>query len=428
MIQTQSITLTNNRNTPATGFLYLVLWGLASFADLSASEMLFDSRLKIFGSSSFLPADDLQRSLDGSPVLDINVDARFMLTHQTGNWAINLESAINYSAGDSLIFSASPQSTLNQVPVDDDARLINLTVKLSAGERHRLINRFDRASIIYREENWSVSIGRQALSWGSGLIFQPLDLFSPFSPTTVDRDYKAGDDMLNIEYLFKNGSDVQWVSVLRRDPQRGFAWSESSSGLKWHGFVGELEIEVLAGKHFRDDIAGFSLAFPLGGAMLRSNLLLTFPEVGSVLVSGVINTDYSFAWKDRTIYIFGEYFHNGFGSKDKPVDITNISFGLRRRLARGELFNLQRDYVALGIQIQWHPLLGQAFTLMSNLQDMSSLGQLSFSYEPGDHQRFQFGAIKTLGKVGEEFGRINVLPGLTTGGGTRVYLRYMYFF
>ena len=62
-------------------------------------------------------------------------------------------------------------------------------------------------------DHWAVTVGRQAVSWGSGIVFQPLDPFNPFAPTAVDRDYKAGDDLVLIERLFDNGHDAQLLRV-----------------------------------------------------------------------------------------------------------------------------------------------------------------------------------------------------------------------
>ena len=72
-------------------------------------------------------------------------------------------------------------------------------------------------------------MGRQAVSWGNGMVFQPLGLFSPFAPTTVDRDYKAGDDLLLVERLFANGSDLQLLLVGRRDADGALSGSASSA-------------------------------------------------------------------------------------------------------------------------------------------------------------------------------------------------------
>jgi hypothetical protein len=43
---------------------------------------------------------------------------------------------------------------------------------------------------------WPVSPRAREAGWGNGLVFQVLDLFNPFPPNAVDREYKPGSDML----------------------------------------------------------------------------------------------------------------------------------------------------------------------------------------------------------------------------------------
>jgi hypothetical protein len=65
-----------------------------------------------------------------------------------------------------------------------------------------------------------VRVGRQALTWGSGLVFRPMDLFNPFSPTATDTEYKPGADMVYVQQVFADGSDLQLI-VVPRPPRRG---------------------------------------------------------------------------------------------------------------------------------------------------------------------------------------------------------------
>jgi hypothetical protein len=103
------------------------------------------------------------------------------------------------------------------------------------------------------------------------------------------------------------------------------------------------------------------------------------------------------------------------------------------RLGRGELFNLMRDYLAAGITHEWHPLWNQNLALIGNLHDGSALLQTQVTYEPGDHQRLQAGVVIPLGGAGDEFGGVPLATDvdggqITTGGGARGYLRWVYYF
>ena len=250
------------------------------------------------------------------------------------------------------------------------------------------------------------------------------------SPTAVDRDYKNGDDMLLVEQLFNSGSDLTWLAVARRDDAGDLTARASSFAGKWRGFVGSAEVEFLSGRHVGETVMGGMLRLPIGGALLRSDLLLTRAEGQSGdrwVASGLVNLDTSFDWGGRSAYVFAEVFYNGFGVGELPDSLSDLPEGLQRRLRDGELFSLNRRYVAAGLQLQAHPLASISATLISNLRDRSTLVSASLTLEPSDAQRLQVGFVAPTGGRGDEFGRLDVAPGFTRGGGRQVFLRWVYY-
>jgi hypothetical protein len=150
---------------------------------------------------------------------------------------------------------------------------------------------------------------------------------------------------------------------------------------------------------------------------------------GDIEISGIINLDYSFSVGDDLVYVFAEYYRNGFGVSKMPVSVSMLPEPLTDRLARGEVFNMMRDYGAIGVAVPWHPLVNQSLTLLLNLHDSSSLVQTSVSYEPGDHQRLQLGLVLPLGRAGDEYGGVPLLgKEHTSGGGSRLFFRWLYYF
>jgi hypothetical protein len=163
--------------------------------------------------------------------------------------------------------------------------------------------------------------------------------------------------------------------------------------------------------------------------MLRTDLVATRLEDGDWYFSGILNLDYSFDLAGKPGYVFAEYYHNDFGVKDLPANPALLPEALTARLLRGEVFNLMRDYLALGGSIQWHPLWTQALTLIGNLQDGSSLLQTTLSYVPSDHATLDAGVILPIGDAGTEFGGVPVFgEALTAGGALQGYLRWVYYF
>ena len=399
---------------------------LAAFLGFYANTAEFDARLKWFTTLSALPPDDVRRTLTHTPTLDHSADIRLMFKHQGGPWSFEVDHATTWVQGDSYGVGGLTQGSLDRAPDSDAARLMSLTWDLDEGRSHRAFHRLDRFAMSYRNNGWGVTVGRQAVSWGSGRVFQPLDLFNPFGPTAVDRDYKPGDDVILVERLFPNGSDLQLLTVGRRrdGSVRG---DESSYALKWHGYMGESEVELLGARHIGDDILGLMLRVPVGPALIRSDIAASRVGESDWYVSAIVNADYSFSVGDRSAYVFGEYFHNAFGVDRLDPAGVQLPSELADRVARGELFNVMQDYLALGLQYQWHPILGQTATLITNLHDKSHILQTQVDFNPGDHSRLQIGVVASIGESGEEFGGLPVLPDLTVGGGVSGFMRWVYY-
>jgi hypothetical protein len=388
-----------------------------------------DARVKWFGSAAFLPRHDLGRQIHGTPAYDDNFDLRLMLDHRAGPFRLSAAHSTLLLRGDDVGRLDAARDGLDRPAVSDAARPFDLTWHIDRGNRHRALHRVDRFAVQYRHDRWGVTVGRDAVSWGNGLVFQPMDLFNPFAPTAVDRDYKPGDDLVLIDRLFAGGNDLQLLAVGRRDDAGEVSANAGSYAAKWRQGVGRGELELLAARHFRDRVYGLAARGPLGTALWRADLVATDLEDDGWKLSGVINADYSLVVLRRNLYVFAEYFRNGFGVKSLPASAAGYPDALARRFARGELYSLMQNYLAAGGRMEWSALWAQEVTLIGNLHDGSLLLQVQFGYERGDHQQLQFGALHAAGRRGDEFGGVPITgPDATAGGGTRVYVRWAYYF
>ena len=158
-------------------------------------------------------------------------------------------------------------------------------------------------------------IGRQAVSWGNGLIYTPMDFFNPFDPAAVDKEYKTGDDMLYGQYLKENSDDLQAVWVIRRNLDGNVSKDVNSISAKYHGFAGETEFDILIAEHFDDSIFGLGALSNIGGAVWRGDLTLTNTQSDTV-TSAVTSLSYSWISWGHNVSGILEYFYNGFGQAD----------------------------------------------------------------------------------------------------------------
>ncbi len=250
--------------------------------------------------------------------------------------------------------------------------------------------------------------GRQAISWGNGMVFSPMDIFNPFDPAAVDKEYKTGDDMLYGQYLFNNGSDMQGVAVVRRNPLTGDVDKDQSSlAFKYHGFVGMNEFDLLVAEHYADRVIGAGGTLSLGGAVVRGDLTWTRTGLDDVF-SAVSSLSYSWTWGGKNVSGLLEYYYNGFGQRHSDYSTQSLlqNPDLLRRIERGELFTLARHYVAASAMIEITPLFLLTPNLFVNLEDPSALLQVVAQFDWKQNLQL-LGALNIpIGASGTEYGGI----------------------
>lgn len=345
--------------------------------------------------------------------LSLESDLRINFSARKNAWELEADWQLFVSNGDRVEQSRnlSPAGLPGFVGIPtDDRRLMDLTGTIEDDDRLRALHRIDRLSLGYSTENVVLRLGRQAMSWGNGLIFSPMDIVNPFDPTTVDTEYKFGDDMAYGQYLLSNGDDVQFSHVFRRDPLTGDVASDvATTALKYHGILGDAEIDLLVARSYGEATFGIGGNKSIGGAVWRGDIVYSDTASGDRLQL-VTNLSYSWVWGGKNMSGVVEYFYSEFGQRSGQYDLSSLSqnTALTNRLARGESFTLGRNYLAGGITVEVNPLLLVTPNLFANLDDGSALLQVTTVYSISDNAEF-VGAINVpIGPDGTEFGGIGV--------------------
>ncbi len=389
-----------------------------------------NGHIKARSTVATFPEDSLFRELTGAEILDLASDLRLNLDWRSGRWKLEAAGQLFLLHGDSIEFTRSlpveVEALAPRLP-DDRRRYFDLSETLSDAGKTATVARFDRLAIGWTGDRAVVRFGRQALSWGNGLFYAPMDLVNPFDPATIDTEFKAGDDMLYTQYLFDNDSDVQAAIVGRRNPLTGErSRSQATAAVKYHGFAGETEFDLLIADHYEDPVLGLGLSKSIGGAVWRGDVVVTETDARTV-TNVVTNLSYSWIAFERNMTGNIEYYYNGFGQSG-DYDFTNDP-DLFIRLARGDLFTIGRHYLATSVGIEVTPLWLFTPLMLANLGDPSGLVQLNVQGNLGDNAIFLGTVSLPLGGSGTEFGGIpSGLPDRFLSQGPGLFAQLAWYF
>ncbi len=380
------------------------------------------------------PDNSAFHALTGKTASSLEEALRINFAASKGQWTFDAAWQLYGAWGDrvELLRDLSPASLpgFSHLP-NDDRRLLNLTDTISDDGKFAAVHRLDRLSATWSSEKVVVRIGRQAISWGNGLVFSPLDIVNPFDPTAVDTEYKAGDDMLYAQYLRDNGDDIEFAQVFRRDPVTGDPESyASTTAVKYHGLVGDGEFDVLVSRHYDEATIGIGGNRSVGGAVVHGDVVWADSIDGGKLQL-VANISYSWMWGGKNVSGLLEYYFNGFGQSSGRYDLAALAqnTALLDRLQRGETFTLGRNYLAGGLAIEMTPLWMLTPNLFTNLDDGSALLQVVTRNSLGDEAEILAAINLPLGPAGSEFGGIGAgLPGVYLSTDASVFVQFGWYF
>jgi hypothetical protein len=407
-------------------FYLIVLWLLGATTSVADSD--FNGHLKPLVNVASYPQNSVWRD-SGATSASLSLEGRLngMWSGQTTRLNVAWQGFATYQ--DSGETQTLPLGG-NLTSVDDSRRLFDFTSRVSEYDRGSLNHRLDRLSLHWSTDNNVVSIGRQALSWGNGLFFSPMDIVNPFDPVAIDTEYKTGDDMIYAQHLFTSGNDIQAALVFRRDPaSHRVDADESTLGVKYHGLLGDGELDLLAAINHQTNVIGVGGNRLLGDAVWRADLVLT--EVDDDWYGEFTsNLSYSWVWATHNVSASLEYYYNSFGQPTNKYDVANLSQNhvLVDRLARGESYTIGRHYAAGNISVELSPLTIVSTNLFANLQDNSGLLQLTLQSFPTDNASFTIAMSVPLGPAGSEYGGIqSVDPGVYYARDLALFLQFAWY-
>jgi hypothetical protein len=280
------------------------------------------------------------------------------------------------------------------------------------GERTRVEQRFDRLNVGYTGRTVVARLGRQALTWGSGMVFHPMDLVNPFQPVATDTAYKRGADMAWVQWLMNDGSDVQGVVVPHRRRDSTLPDADRPTTAVLANIVGgPLQWTLLGAKDRADTTVGIGVSGPAGSTVWNLEVVPTRLGDGGTRTTWLGNLNYATVVDGHNLTLFAEYYRNGFGMAGDNYTVASLAPALVARLQQGERFVTGRDYLAAGARWSWTPLVELEPTLIVNLRDRSGLFDCQLAWSLSDNATVKGGVRLAMGPRGSEFGGLEIMPG-----------------
>ncbi|MBI2821387.1 MAG: hypothetical protein HYX74_04130 [Acidobacteria bacterium] len=276
--------------------------------------------------------------------------------------------------------------------------------------RASLFASLDRLNVQIRAGPAKVVLGRQPVSWGVGYFWPAMDLFAPFAPQQVDRDYKPGVDAVRVTLPLGSYSEIDALAaVLGTSLAR-----DGAAGVLARIHLGAADLGVMGGRFHGDTVGGGFLAANVKGTGVRAEAVWTRsgdPEDrlrgrerfwrGMLGVDRQLTPDFSLAV---------ELAWNGYGTGSADYE------GLLTadRILRGEVNALGRFYSGVSGSWRLHPLWNFSNAALVNWGDPSCLWVPALIGSTGNNSevllggQFGFGARQQgTSLLGSEYGALS---------------------
>ncbi|MCB9680163.1 MAG: hypothetical protein H6733_01720 [Alphaproteobacteria bacterium] len=266
----------------------------------------------------------------------------------------------------------------------------------------RVQGRTDRLLIKFSPDSFDLTIGRQPVTFGHGTFFTPLDLVSPFSPATIDSEYKPGVDAIRADAWFGMSGQITVIAAytgstyLYEPAADGETTAQRVTGAAYgQTTFGVTDVGLFYGFVRGDHVVGATFVSGVGPVGLHGDAAVTFPRPDldePVFFRGVLGVD---GRPTGTTTLAGEVYVQSFGTTD-PSGIFEV-LGSERAL-RGEVWQAGLVYAGLSVSQEITPLLIANLGVIANCTDPSFLLLPSVSWSVAANADLAFGGYVGLGR------------------------------
>ena len=259
------------------------------------------------------------------------------------------------------------------------------------GWRHEI----DRANAQVQLRRADLTLGRQAIGWGRGVMFTSVDLFAPFSPLEVDREWRSGVDALRADIKLTDRTSVDLVGAF------GDTQDRSAFAARARGYAGTVDVEVVGGRRGQDLFGGVTSSAAVGDAEVHGEAAAFRVPAGmdhDVVWKVVVGGSYRLPI-GAGILAYAEYHYSGFGAEhpeEIPALLTTPEFV--GRFIRGDMQILSRHAIGVTGSYEASPEITYSGQWLHNPADQSGVVAPAMTYTFND-------AVSLLASVYVPYGR-----------------------
>ena len=266
-------------------------------------------------------------------------------------------------------------------------RLVDLETELVDDPGLRVWHDIDRLSLSIYTDVADITVGRQAITWGTSAIFPVADLWAQFSPFELDTEEKPGIDAVRVLSYPLPGLELDVVVA-----DRG-ATEDLSAGVRGTYGLADADVWLGFGKLWRELMAMGGVTVLLDETKLRAEAVLPWDLDTDELTEPRITLGVD--WIRGTVTLTGEYHHNGIGAAADGYLVALQD----PRVQRGETYYLGTRYA--GAAVTWSPdaenRLNLSLSALANLDDPSLALTPALGYDLGQATRLAVGGLISVG-------------------------------
>ena len=258
-----------------------------------------------------------------------------------------------------------------------------------------LFQNLDRASIAYGADFGDITIGRQAIAWGSARVVNPTDVIAPYAYNQLDTEDRIGVDAVRVQIPIGVLGEFDTGYVFGQN----LAFEKSAFFLRSQLNAVETDFAIsLLGFH-EHLMTGFDIARGIGGAGFWLEAAYVYAnafdgENGEAenYFRASIGLDYSFG---GVSYGFIEYHFSGAGAGEPGDYLANLD---RPAYTDGAVYLMGKHYFVPGLTFQITPLISLSGVVLSNIADPSVFPSLQVEYNFAQDIYLSAGGFIGIGK------------------------------